>query len=282
MDSKTVLTGIFGYPVGHSMSPLMHNAAFQALGLNYRYGAFSIPGHSLKSAVEGIRALGFRGVNVTIPHKVEVMEYLDEIDDEALQIGAVNTIVNENGKLIGYNTDGQGYVCSLLQEWETPLSGKKVVILGAGGAARAVAVSLARHGVKEMVIANRSVEKAQGLAEHVQNLVKASAISMEDLNRGKKLEVDLLINTTSVGMYPNIHNVPISLDLIHDGLMISDLIYNPLNTELLIKGKEVGAKTMNGLGMFIHQGSLAFELWTGMKPPVDLMKETVLKQLKNS
>lgn len=282
MDSKTLFTGVFGFPVGHSMSPLMHNTAFAALELNYTYGAFEVEKGALKKAVEGIRALGFRGVNVTIPHKVEVMDYLDEIDEEARQIGAVNTIVNENGTLIGYNTDGQGYVRSLTEEWNTPLKGKKVVILGAGGAARGVAVSLAKSGVAEIIVANRSFDKAHELATHLSQWVGSRGVALEHLDQTKPLDADLLINTTSVGMSPHVAHIPISPAVLHDQLMVSDLIYNPLYTELLTQAQQAGARVHNGLGMFIHQGALAFERWTGQAAPVSLMKEAVLQFLQKS
>jgi shikimate dehydrogenase len=282
LDSKTLFTGVFGFPVGHSMSPLMHNTAFAALELNYTYGAFEVEKGALKKAVEGIRALGFRGVNVTIPHKVEVMDYLDEIDEEARQIGAVNTIVNENGTLIGYNTDGQGYVRSLTEEWNTPLKGKKVVILGAGGAARGVAVSLAKSGVAEIIVANRSFDKAHELATHLSQWVGSRGVALEHLDQTKPLDADLLINTTSVGMSPHVAHIPISPAVLHDQLMVSDLIYNPLYTELLTQAQQAGARVHNGLGMFIHQGALAFERWTGQAAPVSLMKEAVLQFLQKS
>lgn len=280
MDNQTILTGLFGNPVAQSMSPNMHNAAFRKLGLNYAYMAFAVNHSQLRHAVEAIRALSIRGVNVTIPHKVAVMEFLDEIDTEALNIGAVNTIVNENGKLIGYNTDGKGFVRSLVEETKVSLVGKRILILGAGGAARAVGVSLAIEGVKEIIIANRSLDKANELSNHLSRLAPSSIpmflSECEDLK-----QVDIVINTTSVGMFPNINDTPISKEFLNSNLLISDLIYNPYETKLLSEGKEVGAKVHNGLGMFVHQGALAFELWTGHPAPLHLMRSTVEQSLQS-
>jgi shikimate dehydrogenase len=282
LDSSTKLTGVFGFPVGHSLSPVMHNAAFQQCQLNFAYAAFPISPERLEEAVRGISALSFRGVNVTIPHKVAVMDFLDEIDEEALEIGAVNTIVNANGKLIGYNTDGQGFIQSLLEEVDQPLAGLSVTILGAGGAARAVSVSLARSGVKSIRIANRSLGKAEELARHLSARVIASACTLDALIEQGLADTNLLINTTSVGMYPHVGEMPIPEKILHAGLIVSDLIYNPLKTKLLQTASEIGATVHTGLGMFVHQGALAFQLWTGRQAPIPLMKDIVLHQLTDN
>lgn len=277
MDNQTVLTGLFGNPVGQSMSPNMHNAAFSKLKLNFAYMAFAVDKNQLIHAVEAVRALSMRGVNVTIPHKVAIMEFLDEIDREALDIGAVNTIVNNNGKLTGYNTDGKGFVRSLVEETGVSLTGKRILILGAGGAARAVGVSLAREGVQQITVANRSIEKARELSEHLSQFVPSVSVT---LNEHRDLQqVDIVINTTSVGMYPEMDNTPIPKEILHSNLLISDLIYNPFQTKLLKEGQEVGAAIHNGLGMFVHQGALAFELWTGHSAPIELMRSTVEQRL---
>lgn len=279
ITSKTKMVGLFGHPVGHSQSPIMHNAAFREKQLNYAYAAFDISGENLGEAVAGIRGLGLRGVNVTIPHKVTIMPLLDEIDPLAKSIGAVNTIVNENGKLVGYNTDGSGYVRSLVEETGIDLSNQIVTMLGAGGAARAVAFTLAEQGVKEIRIINRSREKAQRLAEGLSSRVPAFAIEQADAKQAIA-DATLLINTTSIGMYPNVDEMPINAEFLHTGLVVSDLIYNPLETKLLAKARELGNKTHSGVGMFVNQGALAFELWTGEAAPTELMAETVLRQLQ--
>lgn len=279
MDSQTIMTGVIGNPIRQSLSPDMHNAVYKKLGLNYASAAFAVTQENLKQAVEGIRALSFRGVNVTIPHKVAIMEYLDEIDEEALDIGAINTIVNDNGKLIGYNTDGRGFIQSLLEEAQVSVADKRVLVLGAGGAARAVGISLARRGVSHIVLANRSMEKAEDLARHISNHVPCQAMSLGDLDLINMKDIDLVINTTSIGMVPNIHDMPISEKQLHSELIVSDLIYNPIKTKLLLAAETKGAKIHNGVGMFVHQGALALKLWTGHKPPVDLMRSIVLQRL---
>jgi len=280
ITSKTQLVGLLGHPVHHSQSPVMHNAAFTAKKLPFAYAAFDVAPEALNDAVKGIRALSLRGVNVTIPHKVAIVPLLDEIDPLAKRIGAVNTVVNENGRLIGYNTDGNGYVRSLLEETNITLVNQVVVLIGAGGAARAVACTLAEHGVKEIRIVNRSREKAQVLAELLSSSVTASVIDLQQA--GEAIQgASLLINTTSIGMYPHVEEMPVAAEWLRPDLVVSDLIYNPLETKLLQTAKALGAKTHSGVGMFINQGALAFELWTGSTAPTELMRETVLRQLQH-
>lgn len=278
MTSKTQLVGLFGHPVSHSQSPLMHNAAFAETGLDFAYVAFDVEPENLADAVAGIRALGLKGVNVTIPHKVAIMSMLDEIDPLASRIGAVNTVVNKDGRLIGYNTDGMGYVRSLVEETGVDLEKQIVTMLGAGGAARAVAFTLAEKGVKEIRIINRSRERAALLAEHVGQIVPTTVVEQAD---GKDAIADatLLINTTSIGMFPHVNEMPVPTDWLHPQLIASDLIYNPLETRLLSEAKAIGARVHSGVGMFINQGALAFELWTGKSAPGEVMREIVLQQL---
>ncbi|WP_027417707.1 shikimate dehydrogenase [Aneurinibacillus terranovensis] len=282
INSRTIFTGLFGHPVGHSLSPLMHNRAFEVLGLNYRYGAFDIHSSQLESAVAGIRSLGLRGVNVTVPYKVDVIPYLDEIDEEARLIGAVNTIVNENGRLIGYNTDGRGYVRSLIEECGLQLEQESVLLLGAGGAARGVAVALLRTGVKRLTIANRTVKKAEQLALDLSRVSEQAtgirAISMEEV-AGAITKSTILVQTTSIGMHPNIEESPIPSSLLHPDLLVSDLIYNPLKTKLQRDAEAMGTRTHSGVGMFIYQGALSFEYWTGREAPVEVMRDIVYKEL---
>ncbi len=279
ITSKTQLVGLLGHPVSHSQSPLMHNTAFQQKQLPFAYAAFDVAPERLKEAVAGIRGLGIKGVNVTIPHKVAILPLLDEIDPLAQRIGAVNTVVNRNGRLVGYNTDGKGYVRSLVEETGLLLADQVVTLLGAGGAARAVACTLADKGVKEIRIINRSREKAKLLADHLKPLVPAKALEPGEFEDAVKTAT-LLINTTSIGMYPNVHEMPIPYEWLHADLIVSDLIYNPLETKLLTSAKNVGAITHSGVGMFVNQGALAFELWTGVEAPAELMRETVLTQLR--
>jgi shikimate dehydrogenase len=278
ITSKTQLVGLFGHPVSHSQSPLMHNAAFMETGLPFAYAAFDVAPHNLEEAVAGIRALGLKGVNVTIPHKVAIMPMLDEIDPLAKKIGAVNTVVNVDGRLIGYNTDGMGYVRSLVEETGIVLDKQIVTMLGAGGAARAVAFTLAEKGVKEIRIINRSRERAALLAEHVGTIVPTKVVEQAE---GKDVIADssLLINTTSIGMHPNVSEMPVPTEWLHKHLTVSDLIYNPLETRLLKEARAIGAQVHSGVGMFVNQGALAFELWTGQNAPGEIMRKVVLEQL---
>lgn len=268
------LTGLFGHPVGHSRSPHMHNAAFRAKGIPYVYVAFDIQPGRIGTAVESIRSLGMRGVNVTIPYKVEVVPYLDRITPEAEMIGAVNTIVYENGELIGHNTDGTGYVRSLLEETGISLPETDVLVLGAGGAARAVVTALALHGAKGIFVANRTREKGDQLTERISKLCTSRSLSMEEIPKLVE-QVQLVVNTTSLGMHPATQEVPIDPAWLQKGQVVSDLIYNPRETRLLREAKQRGATVHGGLGMFIYQGAEAFTLWTGLEAPIDIMRQTV-------
>ncbi|MCM3267222.1 shikimate dehydrogenase [Paenibacillus elgii] len=275
LDSHTILYGVFGDPIRHSKSPIMLNRAFEAAGINAAYGAFHILPGTLKDAVAGIRALQFRGVNVTIPHKVEVMSYLDEIDEGARAIGAVNTIVNEGGRLIGYNTDGIGYMRSLREETGISLKGRKVLMIGAGGAARGVGYALAREGAEHIYIANRTKEKALDLASSMSEFGSVSGHGLDEIPKLAG-EAALIVNNTLLGMHPNVDEVPMDISLIRPETVVSDLVYNPLITRFLREARDQrGAVIHSGLGMFIYQGAYAFEYWTGQPAPVAAMREVV-------
>ncbi len=273
------MVGLFGRPVAHSLSPLMHNAAFEYQQLPFAYAAFEIQNDQVKEAVEAIRALGMRGVNVTIPHKVAVMPYLDRIDPLAERIGAVNTIVNEQGELIGYNTDGAGFVRSLVEETEIELRDLTITMLGAGGAARAVACTLAEAGVQKINIVNRSLGRAETLASFLSPMVAVEVLPFTQAKEAVA-ESSLLINTTSIGMFPHMEEMPVESECLRQDLIVSDLIYNPLETKLIQQAKERGAVHHSGVGMFINQGALAYELWTGQAAPVNKMREIVLQHLQ--
>jgi shikimate dehydrogenase len=279
LDSHTTLYGVFGDPVRHSRSPLMMNRAFQEMGINAAYAAFHVKPDELSNAIAGIRALGFRGVNVTIPHKVEVMQHLDAIDEGARIIGAVNTIVNENGKLTGYNTDGIGYVRSLREETGIELEGMRVLLLGAGGAARGVAYALAKAGVKRIEIANRTIDRAIGLATAIGEFTDTKGIGLDDL-ADRLGSVDLIVNTTSAGMHPNVEELPMNSELIEPEHIVSDLIYNPRITRFLKEAEARGAEIHGGLGMFIYQGAYALEYWTGKAAPIAAMRQIVEQSLQ--
>lgn len=278
IDSHTILYGVFGDPIRHSRSPIMLNRAFQEAGINAVYAAFHVRPDELGDAVRGIRALGYRGINVTIPHKVEVMQYLDEIDEGARIVGAVNTIVNEAGKLIGYNTDGIGYVRSLKEETGIELKGKSVLLLGAGGAARGVAYALAKEGAGRIYIANRTKERALELADTISSYTGAIGLGMHELGHVVD-EVQFVLNTTSAGMHPHVDELPLPLELLRSHHLVSDLIYNPRITRFLREAEAKGARIHGGLGMFIYQGAFAFEYWTGTPAPVAAMRQVVEQSL---
>jgi shikimate dehydrogenase len=281
MDSYTLLYGVIGDPVRHSKSPVMLNEAFRVTRINGAYAAFHVVPGSLEQAIAGVRGLGFRGLNVTIPHKIEVMRYLDEISEGARAAGAVNTIVNDNGRLIGYNTDGIGYVRSLKEEVEPELAGKTIVVLGAGGAARGILWALAQENPARILVANRTEAKAAELAASFPPELRISAASWSSL-RDVCSSADVVVNTTSVGMFPNVDETPIDPEWLKPGAVASDLIYNPLKTAFLKEAEKRGCRIHGGLGMFIYQGAYAFEYWTGQAAPVDEMREAVLESLGRS
>jgi shikimate dehydrogenase len=274
---------LLGYPVGHSMSAVMHNAAFEELGLDYRYDLRGVSPERLGSFMTGeMRDPTVRGANVTIPHKLAVMEYIDEVDREALAVGAVNTIVNEDGRLKGYNTDGRGAIRAL-EEAYGDLEGVKAVIVGAGGAARAIGYHLSTRA-SEITILNRTLGRAVELAGHLSSMpecnasVEPSSLSRSELEEALK-EAEILINTTPVGMTPEVEGTPVDGSLIIPGTLVFDTVYNPLRTRLLREAEEAGAKALPGLRMLVYQGAAAFRLWTGVEPPVELMYDAVTKVL---
>lgn len=236
----------------------MINDAFDRMGLAHYYQRFDVPADRLKEAVDGMKALGVSGFNVTVPHKVAVMPHLDAVDEEAKSIGAVNTVINDNGTFIGRNTDGRGYLLALQEAVGGNLSHKNILMIGAGGAARGVAVTLDRFGIRCLDITNRTMEKANTLITNGIRYSPTRAITSSEAIDHMH-HYDIIINTTSVGMSPHTKEMPLSVDHISSGVMLSDLIYNPLETKWLAEGKKQGAITMNGLDMFINQGALAFE-----------------------
>ncbi|WP_405130487.1 shikimate dehydrogenase [Paenibacillus sp. FSL H8-0317] len=279
--SFPVLLGVMGDPIAHSKSPAMHNAALQAAGVNGMYMPLHVHPGQLEAAVRGIVALGYRGVNVTIPHKEQVMQYLDVIDESARLIGAVNTIVNESGTLTGYNTDGIGYVRSLKEEAVPELAGKRIAVLGAGGAARGVIYALALEKPEQIHILNRTADRAVALASDLRGhgLGEISGSGMEDAAT-VLATADIVINTTAAGMYPHVDDLPVDPPLIREGAAVSDLIYNPLETRLLRESRLRGCTVHGGLGMFVYQGAVAFEHWLGIPAPVETMRRAVLNSFE--
>jgi len=267
VDQRTALYGVVGSPVGHSLSPAMHNAAFSVTGLNAVYLPFGTS--DLEGCIKGVRALGIKGLSVTIPYKSDVICLLDEVDDLAKRIGAVNTIVNDDGLLKGYNTDATGALKAL--EDAVDLSGKTCLIIGAGGAARAIGFALRERGVT-VIIANRTPNRGKELT----NFLGCPLVPLEDI---KSVQADILIHATSVGTYPNIGHCVIAQDAIREGMAVMDIVYNPIETRLLRMARSANCLTINGLGMFIHQGAEQFRLWTGLEPPLSHMTATVKRLL---
>ena len=278
IKGSTNIVGLIGHPVEHSFSPPMHNAAFRELGMDYAYVAFDVNPDNLKSAIEGAKSLDIRGFNVTIPHKIEVMKYLDEIDEVAALIGAVNTIDFKDMK--GYNTDGIGAVIAI--EEVTSIKDKNVVIAGAGGASRAISFYIAKYGANKLTILNRNVEKAQKLADDVLDSNLISNVESDSISQiSSHLNgADILINTTPIGMYPNVNDEPVaSADDMHEELVVFDAVYNPNETVLLKEAIKAGAKPVYGIKMLLYQGAESFRIWTGNDAPVDVMEDALRKTI---
>ena len=282
ISGKTKICAIIGDPVEHSMSPAMHNAAYKKMGLDYIYLPLLVKSEHLKPAVEGLRALNFRGFNVTMPHKVSIIPLLDGLDALAEKIGAVNTVVNENGELRGYNTDGLGFLQALLEHGVEP-EGKNTVVLGAGGASRAISYVLARRGAR-LTILNRKLELdwADDIAAFIRRdlgaEVKVMELGFEPL-QAALAGADVLINATSVGMSPDAGKSLVPAELLRDGLTVCDVIYTPLKTRLLREADAAGCRIINGVDMLAWQGVLCFEKWTGQPVPLELMRREAIKTL---
>jgi len=270
VDTKTLLYAVIGNPVSHSLSPLMHNTAFKHIDYNGVYLAFNVK--DIASAIRGIKSLGIKGVSVTIPHKQTVMEHLDDIDEKALNIGAVNTIINKEETLVGYNSDCLGAINALKEK--TSIQGKKVVIIGAGGAARAIGFGILAEG-GDLIILNKFKDEGELLA----NDLRVNYYPITDF---EKLDCQILINATPLGMTPNVETTPVKSESLHKDMIVMDIVYNPLKTRLLKEAESKGCTTVDGVSMFIYQGAFQFELWTGQQAPVDLMRTVVLNNLINS
>ncbi|WP_040683117.1 shikimate dehydrogenase [Thermosinus carboxydivorans] len=279
ITGKTRPIALFGWPVEHSLSPAMQNAAFRYLGLDYVYLPLAVKPDNLGAAIAGLKAMGFAGANVTIPHKVAVMAYLDALDDTARMVGAVNTIIIEDGRATGHNTDAAAFIAALAAAGVKP-NGKRVVLLGAGGAARAVAAGLIHHDAAQITVVARSGDKAATLAASFaakDPIISAVPWATAEFSR-QLAECDLLVNCTPVGMWPNSHEMPdIDWEQLNPGAVVCDLIYNPQETRLLLEAARRGHQTVCGVGMLVEQGALAFTLWTGHEAPREIMAG-ILKQ----
>ena len=278
IDTKTQFCGVIGKPVGHSLSPAIHNAAFRALGLNFVYLAWQVD--TIGDAVKGLRALGnFRGASVTIPHKVAAMQFLDHVEATAKRIGAINTIMADKGELSGYNTDATGSLRAL-REGGVELKGRRIVVLGSGGAARAIAVALAADsGVENLTLLGIEDSERARLAQDIRS-VGGATVEDSHLDEAALRRVlpdsHVLIHCTPVGMSPKSDSTCVPASLLHSGLAVMDIVYNPRETQLLKDAKFAGCKTIPGLEMFLNQAVTQFELWTNQAAPVAVMR-TVLE-----
>ena len=283
IGSKTKPLGIIGWPLGHSLSPLMQNAAFAAAGMDYAYLPLPVPPEQLAAAVAGMKALGFAGVNVTIPHKVEIQKYLDHIEDSAREAGAVNTVVFRDGQAIGHNTDAGGFIASLPESLQQ-LAGKTAVLLGAGGAARAVVAGLLGRGCERLTVVARNREQGRELVEPFGTRANIVVCGWDDSVLKCRLdECNLLINSTPLGMAPQVDAMPpLDWDNLSAAAVVCDLVYNPLVTRFLACAQERGHQVVTGDGMLLEQGILAYQLWTGQEAPRRVMREVLTKALRDA
>lgn len=281
IDGETKVLGIFGYPVSHSLSPIMHNLAFKETGLNFVYVPFPVKPSDLEGATQALRTLGILGINVTIPHKEKIIPYLDDISPEAKIIGAVNTVVNREGRLIGYNTDGEGFVQSLRAKGIS-LDQKEILVLGAGGAALAICVSLVKEKIKRLVLINRTYSKAIKLADRLKGIAPRVNIEVFEYSERNTFpghnRINLLINATSLGMHDE-DPAPINLQNFPSSVYVYDIVYHR-KTKLLEEAEKRGMMHQGGLDMLVFQGALAFEIWTGKKAPLYKMKKVAEESLR--
>jgi len=286
ISGTTTMVGLMGWPVSHSVSPEMHNAAFDALGLNWRYAPLPVapePPGNVGAAVRGLPALGMRGANVTIPHKHAVMEHLDQLSAAATAIGAVNTIsVLEDGSLLGDNTDAPGFIADLRDHGVDP-AGLHALVLGAGGSAWAIVFGLANAGAAGITIINRTHARAEALVSHLQPHCPDCRLEARAFPRdlpAAAYQADLIVNCTSLGMTPNVDGLPWDESIpFRPDQVVYDLVYNPPETRLLKLASDANARAIGGLGMLAWQGAIAWEIWTHQSPPVDVMRAAVLAAL---
>lgn len=280
ITGSTKVIGIIGWPVAHSLSPAMQNAAFKAAAIDCVYIPLPVKTEDLGRAVEGIRTLGFLGANVTVPHKEKIMEYLDEVHPDALKVGAVNTIVVSNGRLIGYNTDVGGFSAAL-DRHQVDVKEQKALLLGAGGAAKAVLQSLLNNGCTDISVGARSGEKAGIFAERFDGHGSIKGFDwLEDDFKAAYRSADIIINTTPVGMDGIAEKaLPVVWSEVDESAFVADIVYNPPLTAFLRQAKMRGCRGMNGLAMLVEQGALAFELWLGKEPPREIMYEILLQKI---
>ncbi|MFA6002186.1 MAG: shikimate dehydrogenase [Thermoleophilia bacterium] len=279
ITGKTKLLGILGDPVSHSLSPLMHNHAFEALDLDMCYVPLHVKADHLEAAIDGLRAMEFLGANVTIPHKLMAMALMDRLSDSAIKVGAVNTIVNDAGLLVGHNTDGAGFIRSLEETASIDYAATSVVLLGAGGAARSVAFALAEKGISKIAVINRTLERAEELKSQLERDFPSMSVVIRGINDdyGDLVSTGkLVINATSLGLVADLKSAPVWVDRLTKDHVVCDIVYRAQEKNpLLVAARDKGATTLGGLGMLLHQGAIAFHLWTGIKPPIEVMRNSI-------
>jgi len=280
ISGKTQLCGVIGDPIEHTLSPVMHNAAFQHLKLDYVFLAFKVRPADLDSAMRGVRGLGVHGLNVTMPHKTKILRYLNAVDPTVRFLGSANTILNDAGKFSGFSTDGVGAVNALRENGADP-AGKKVLLLGAGGAAKAIAYALAQEaGV--LCILNRIPEKAAVLADKLSRIFNKPVVGdalVPNILQPSLQSADILVNATSVGMHPHVDQSLVEPQWLKPDLTVMDIVYNPVETKLVQDAKAAGAHVISGVEMLLYQGAASFQIWTGQTAPVEVMRAAALKQL---
>jgi shikimate dehydrogenase len=277
LSLRAELVGAFGDPIDENPTGIMQEAAFAAAGLNWRYLLLLVPAENLSTAIAGIRAMRFRGINLTIPHKIAVLKYLDEVAPDAALIGAVNTVRSVGNRLIGENTDGKGFLRSVRDDAGLDPAGKHVVFLGAGGAARAMSVELALAGASQITIVNRTRSRGEELVRTLTQRTPAKAEYVQWVgDYPVPPEADILVNATPIGLYPNVGDAPrIMMATVEPGLLVCDVIPNPPRTAFLTAAAGRGARTLDGLGMLVYQGAIAFKLWTGLEPSIPAMRQAL-------
>ncbi len=274
---KSELVGVFGHPVAENPTIVMQEAAFEACNLPWRYLTIEVYPQDLADAVQGLRAMNMQGINLTIPHKVEVIQYLDEVAPDAALMGAVNTVRRDGERLIGENTDGKGFLCSLRDDVQTEPDGKEVVILGAGGAARAISVELALAGARKITLVNRTAGRGTALVQLLNEKTEAVAAFAEwSGTYSVPAGTDILVNATSIGLFPDVEARPdINYDTVGSDMIVCDVIPNPPHTPFLKEAEARGASTLDGLGMLVYQGGIGFTMWTGVEAPVEVMHQAL-------
>ena len=275
---KAELIGVFGHPVSENPTVVMYEAAFAELGLNWRYLTIEVYPQDLAAAMKGVRAFNMRGINLTIPHKVAVLPYLDEVKPAAALMGAVNTVVRVGDRLVGENTDGKGFMTALTQDAKVDPRGKRVVILGAGGAARSITVELALAGAERLTVVNRSPGRGQELVELLNSRTPVKAVfAAWSGSYAIPAGTEILVNATSIGLFPNVNEKPeIAYDSIRPGMVVCDVIHTPITPFLAEAGRQ-GAQIVDGLGMLVYQGAIGFKLWTGLDAPAKVMYDALAR-----